>query len=101
MRDFPRLVPRSLLCLSFRSSLSSTPLFLAQRRKSDGLCELGHEYQAEAKGVAVAGRVAVAIRRATARLTEVPATATTHSVRTTVRTRRIGQRTATVVAKPI
>ena len=61
--------------------------------------ELGHEHQAEAKAVEdVAGREVVAIRRATAPRIEAPATATNHSVRTTVRTRRIGQRTATVVA---
>lgn len=64
--------------------------------------ELGHEYQAEAKVVAGdEGPVAVAIRRATAPRTVGPATATIHSVRTTVRTRRIGLRTAAVIATPI
>lgn len=64
--------------------------------------ELGHEYQTKAiVEAAVAGRDAVAIRRATVPRKAAPATATKHSVRTTVRTRRIGQRTATVVAKPI
>lgn len=64
--------------------------------------ELGHEYQAEAKvAAAVAGRAAAAKRRATEPRIVNPATTTIHSARTTVRTRRIGQRTATVVAEPI
>ena len=64
--------------------------------------ELGHEHQAEPKVVAAAvGRVVVAKRRATEPRIAAPATATFHSVRTTFRTRRIGQRTATVVAIPI
>ena len=64
--------------------------------------ELGHENQAEAKAAAaVAGRAVVAKRRATAPRIVVPATATKHWERTTVTTRRIGQRTATVDVKPI
>lgn len=59
--------------------------------------ELGHEDQAEAKAEAVVGRAVDASRRATEPRIGAPATATSHSVRTTVRTRRIGQRTAAVV----
>lgn len=71
-------------------------------RKSEGHCELRHEYQAEAKVVVAVDRSeAVAKRRATAARIVAPATATKHSARTTAWTCWIGLRTAAIVARPI